>query len=409
MDTSELADVYRDLHRHPELSWSEVRTAAIVADRLKALGWETTTEVGRTGVVATLRNGSGPTALLRADMDALPVLEETGLPYASEVRAVDHRGNEVPVMHACGHDMHVTCLLGAADVLTARRDTWRGELILVFQPAEELGTGAEAMVDDGLYDRFGRPDVVLGQHVAPLPVGMLGLREGPAFAGHDGLSVTLYGRGGHGSRPESTVDPVVLAAATVLRLQTVVSREIGATETAVVTVGSSVAGRKHNIIPDTAHLQIDVRTFDAAVRGRVLAAVSRIIRAEAQASDAPREPDIRVDASFPAVVNDAPAVQRTRQAFLAAQGEGTVIDPGLVTGSEDVGHLATAAGAPCVYWLLGGGDPQPFAKATSLTDVEAVLRDLPLNHSPRFAPVVEPTIASGVAALVCAATEWLPA
>jgi amidohydrolase len=404
-----LADVYRDLHAHPELAFSETRTAAIVAGRLESLGYQTTTGVGRTGVVGVLRNGPGPTALLRADMDALPVREQTGLDYASTVTGTGSDGSDVPVMHACGHDMHVTCLLGAAAALAADRGSWQGTLMLVFQPAEEAGRGARAMVDDGLFERFGQPDVVLGQHVAPLPAGILALRPGPAFAAADSLRIVLHGRGGHGSRPEASVDPVVMAAATVMRLQGIVSREIAGTQTAIVTVGALRAGTKENIIPDDAELLVSIRSFDRAVRDQVVTAVERIVRAEASASGAPREPDIVLLNSFPAVVNDEPASARTREYFEADLGPGLVFDPGLVTGSEDVGILATAAGAPCVFWLLGGADPGAFAGAAGLDDVARIARDLPANHSPLYAPAIEPTLGTGVAALQSAARGWLPA
>jgi hippurate hydrolase len=404
LDSAGLADLYRDLHAHPELSFQEHRTAGIVADRLRDFGYETTTGVGGTGVVGVLRNGEGPTVLLRADMDALPVLEQTGLPYASTLRATGEAGEEVPVMHACGHDMHVTCLLGAAAALAADRSSWRGTLLLVFQPAEEVGGGAQAMIDDGLFDRFGRPAVVLGQHVAPLPAGVLGLQPGPAFAGADGLRVVMRGRGGHGSRPEVTVDPVVMAAATVLRLQGIVSREVAGTDTAVVTVGALRAGTKENIIPAEAELLLSVRTFDPVVRERVLAAIERIVKAEAQASAAPADPEITRLMSFPAVVNDAAACARTREAFTGAM----VVEPGPVTGSEDVGLLATASGAPCVFWLLGGADPAAFAGAQGIEEIAAIVATLPSNHSPYFAPVIEPTISVGVAALTRAAQAWLP-
>lgn len=400
-----LADLYRDLHRHPELSLQETRTAAIAAGRLRAAGFDTTEGVGGTGVVGVLRNGPGPVALLRADMDGLPVLEDTGLEYASTARAVDPEGNDVPVTHACGHDVHVSCLVGAADELAATRDTWSGTLLAVFQPAEEIGAGAQAMVDDGLFDRFARPDVVLGQHVAPLPAGMLALRPGPAFAGNDTVRITLHGSGGHGSRPETTVDPVVMAAATVLRLQTIVSREVAGTDTAVVTVGTLQAGTKENIIPDRAELGLTVRTYDAGVREKILAAIERIARAEAAASGATTPPDIRVLESFPPTVNDVEGAERTRPALAAVA---PVVDPGLVTGSEDVGIFATASGAPCVYWILGGADPAAFAGATTREELMVRVAGQPSNHSPFYAPVVEPTLSVGVAALVAAARCWLP-
>jgi amidohydrolase len=405
----DLAAIYRDLHAHPELAFGEVRTAAIVAGRLGALGYETTTGVGGTGIVGVLRNGAGPAALLRADMDALPVREQTGLDYASTAMGVDRDGSDVPVMHACGHDVHVTCLLGAAEVLAAERASWQGTLMLVFQPAEEVGGGAQAMVDDGLFDRFGRPEVVLGQHVAPLPAGILALRPGPAFAAADSVRVVLHGRGAHGSRPETSVDPVLMAAATVMRLQGIVSREVAGTETAVVTVGAMRAGSRENIIPDDAELMLSIRTFEKAVRDQVVAAVERIVRAEAAASGAPAEPEISVLDSFPAVVNDPGACARTQEFLEAGLGPGLVFDPGLVTGSEDVGILASAAGAPCVFWLLGGADPAQFAAATGIEDIARIVRSLPSNHSPLFAPVIEPTLGTGVTALASAARGWLPA
>jgi hippurate hydrolase len=406
--TTGLAELYRDLHAHPELAFQETRTAAIVAERLRASGYETTTGVGGTGVVGVLRNGAGPTALLRADMDALPVLESTGLAYASTARATDADGHDVPVMHACGHDVHVACLLGAADVLSTGRSAWQGTLMLVFQPAEEVGRGAQAMVDDGLFDRFGRPAVVLGQHVAPLPAGTFALRPGPAFAAADALRIVLFGRGGHGSRPEVSVDPVVMAAATVMRLQGIVSREVAGAETAVVTIGAIRAGTKENIIPDNAELLVSVRTYDEEVRERVLAAIDRIMRGEAAASGAPREPEITRIGAFPPVVNDPAACARTRYGFDVEFGPGRVFDPGPLPASEDVGVLATAADAPCVFWLLGGADPATFEGASTFPDIERVTRDHPSNHSPLYAPVVDPTLDLGVRALVSAAHTWLP-
>jgi amidohydrolase len=282
----DLADIYRDLHSHPELSFQETPTAGIVAQQLGQFGYQVENGVGGTGVVAVLRNGGGATALLRADMDALPVKEQTGLPYASTTRGTDRDGHDVPVMHACGHDVHVTCLLGAAAALAENTAAWQGSLILVFQPAEELGQGARAMIDDGLFDRFGRPDVVLGQHVAPIPAGFLGLRHGPAFAASDALKIIMHGRGAHGSRPEVSVDPVVMAAATVMRLQTVVSREVAATETAVLTIGALRSGTKENIIPDDAELLLSIRTFEPSVLAKVMAAIERIVNGEAVAAGA---------------------------------------------------------------------------------------------------------------------------
>ena len=401
---TELADrlrgVYQDLHAHPELSFQEHRTAGVVVDWLKDLGLEVIEGVATTGVIGVLRNGHGPTVLLRADMDALPVREETGLAYASQVDGV---------MHACGHDMHVTCLLGAASSLTACRADWSGTVVTVFQPAEEKAEGAAAMVAEGLFERVPVPDVVLGQHVAPMPAGTLGLRAGPSFAATDTLRITLYGAGGHGSRPEATVDPVVMAAATVMRLQGIVAREVSATDVAVVTVGALTAGTRNNIIPDDAKLLLDIRTYDTAVRAKVLQAIERIVRAEAQASGAAREPLLVSTESAPAVINDAAAVERTRGALAGVEGAEQVIDPGPVTGSEDVGVLAASAGAPLVFWLLGGANPAAFAGASGPQEMARIVADLPSNHSPRYAPVEDPTIAVGVGALSAAAREWLAA
>jgi hippurate hydrolase len=401
-----LEDVYRDLHANPELSFAERRTAGLAAAWLRDCGYDVQEGIGGTGVVGVMSRGEGPVVLLRADMDALPVEESTGLPYASTSRGLDPDGADVPVMHACGHDMHVTCLMGASASLAESRQ-WNGTLIVLFQPAEELARGASAMVADHLYDRVPRPDVVLGQHVAPIPAGALGLRSGPAFAATDSLRVTLIGAGGHGSRPEATVDPVVMAASTVMRLQTIVSREVAGTDTAVLTVGASRAGTKANIIPEKAELLLNVRTYDPHVRATVLSAITRIVEAEAVAAGAPARPLIESIESAPAVVNDSDAVERTRAALESVVGAGSVIDPGPVTGSEDVGVLAAAADAPCVFWLLGGAEPAAFAGATDVDAVRQVMASLPSNHSPAYAPVIQPTLSIGTSSLVAAALTWL--
>src|SRR4029077_3653453 len=270
---------------------------------------------------------------------------------------------------------------------------WSGTLMAVFQPAEELGSGARAMIDDGLFTRFSTAAVVLGQHVAPLPAGLIGLRVGAAFAAADSLKVTLYGQGAHGSRPEASVAPVVMAAATVLRMQTIVSREIPAGETAVVTIGTLHAGTAVNIIPDRAELGFSIRTFSTDVRDHVLAAIERIACGEAATARAPRPPDVELAYSFPAVINDEAACARTQPALQSVSP--MIVDPGPVTGSEDVGLLASAAGAPCVYWLLGGADPAGFDGATTIGEIAARSKDLPSNHSPMFAPVIEPTLSAG--------------
>lgn len=400
-----LADLYKDLHSHPELGFQEHRTAEIVATRLTSLGFDVTTGIGKTGVVGVLKNGPGPTALLRADMDALPVKEDTGLDYASTVTATDQNGKTVPVAHACGHDLHTTCLLGAAQILSTDTASWSGTLLLVFQPAEELGAGSQAMVDDGLFDKVPQPDVVLGQHVAPLPAGKIAGHAGPSYAGSDSLRVRLVGKGAHGSMPENSVDPVVMAAETVLRLQTIVSREVPSTAIAVLTVGSIHAGDAANVIPGEAELQLNIRSYDSAVRERILSSVDRIVRGEAATAGAPEEPTITEIERFPIVVNDPAALGKTLDAFAAWLGEDNILDPGAGAGSEDVGILATSSGAQLSYWLLGGTDPSLFTTG-DMTD--PALRTVPSNHSPHYAPVIEPTLTIGVSALVTATRTWLP-
>ncbi|WP_109211887.1 MULTISPECIES: amidohydrolase [Microbacterium] len=404
--TLDLEAIYVDLHRHPELSFQETRTAGVIAQHLTALGIEFEEGIGKTGIAARISNGDGPVVWLRADMDALPVPEQTGLEYASTARGTDPAGNDVPVMHACGHDMHVTALLGALERLVAAKDEWSGTIVAVFQPAEEYGAGSQAMIADGVLDRFPKPDIVLGQHVTPLPAGTIGVRSGTQMAASDGLTVTLLGRGGHGSRPQATIDPVVMAAATVMRLQTIVSREVDPRDVAVVTVGSIHAGLKNNIIPAEARLELSLRYPDDEARNRVLEKVERIVRAEAQASGAEQPPVIAVDHSLPPTINDVDATARLTTAFDAAFGEGTVIDPGMFTGSEDVSWFAREAGAPLVFWFWGGVDPAKFAEALAAGTVE---RDIPTNHSPFFAPVLQPTLGRGVDALVVAAREFLGA
>ncbi|MFH8251706.1 amidohydrolase [Microbacterium sp. B2969] len=402
--TIDLEALYFDLHRHPELSFQETRTAGVVVQTLAALGLEYVEGLGKTGVATSIVNGEGPVVWLRADMDGLPVEERSGLEYASTARGVDPAGQDVPVMHACGHDLHVTALLGALERLVSSKDEWSGTVVAVFQPAEEYGAGSQAMIADGVFERFPKPDIVLGQHVTPLPAGTIGVRPGTQMAASDGLTVTLLGRGGHGSRPHSTIDPVVMAAATVMRLQTIVSREVDPRDVAVVTVGSIHAGLKNNIIPAEARLELSLRYPDDEARSRIMAKVERVVRAEAQASGAEEQPIIAVDHSLPPTINDADATARVTRAFDDAFGTGTVVDPGMFTGSEDVSWFAREAGVPLVFWFWGGVDPQLYAAALAAGTLE---RDIPTNHSPFFAPVPHPTIERGVDALVVAAREFL--
>ena len=399
----ELESVYKDLHSHPELSMQENRTARIAADRLRAADYEVATGVGKTGVVGLLRNGDGPIIMLRADMDALPVKEATGLPYASSATATDSEGKTVPVMHACGHDIHVTWLIGATTLFAQTRDAWRGTLMPVFQPAEETAQGAQAMIDDGLFKHFPKPDAVLGQHVMVGPSGVLSSRAGVVTSAGDSLQIRIFGRGAHGSMPQASIDPVVMAAATVIRLQTIVSREIAATEAAVVTVGSLQAGTKENVIPDEAIIKLNVRTFDEGVRRRVLAAIERIVNAEAEASGAPRKPEITPLDRYPLVKNDPEAASRIGDAFRRYFPADRVQDTEPTTASEDFGSFGAEWGAPSVFWFVGGTDSDVYAKAQK----EGKIGDIPTNHNPRFAPAIHPTLQTGVEALVVAAQAWL--
>ena len=382
-----LEALYKDLHAHPELSMQETRTAALAADRLRSAGYEVTAGIGKTGVVGLLRNGDGPTVMLRADMDALPVEEATGLPYASKVTTTDREGRTVPVSHLCGHDMHVTWLAGASKLLAEARATWHGTLMAVFQPGEETAEGAQAMIEDGLFKRFAKPDVVLGQHVMVGPSGTVAGRAGAITSAADSLQIRLFGRGAHGSMPQASVDPVVMAAATVMRLQTIVSRELAAAEAAVVTIGALQAGTKENVIPDEAIIKLNVRTFDDGVRKRVLAAIERIVNAEAEASGSPRKPEITTLDHYPLNVNDREASKRVVEAFRQHFGTERVRETGPAPASEDFGSFGSEWHSPSVFWFVGGTDPAAYAKAKSANR----LNELPVNHSPKFAPVIHPT------------------
>ncbi|HKN62739.1 MAG TPA: amidohydrolase [Gaiellaceae bacterium] len=392
----DVEELYKDVHRHPELSLQEERTAGLAAERLEKAGFEVATGVGKTGVVGVLSNGAGPTVMLRADMDALPVREQTGLDYASETDGV---------MHACGHDMHVAWLAGAAALFAASRESWQGTLLVVFQPAEETAAGAQAMIDDGLFDRFSKPDVVLGQHVMPAPAGSIGTRSGVMTSAADSFEIRMFGRGAHGSMPEASIDPVVMAAATVLRLQTIVSREVAPAQSAVLTVGALQAGTKENVIPDEAVIKLNVRTFDEGVRTHVLDAIKRMVEAEARASGAPRPPQITPLDRYQLVRNDPDAAERTRAAFRAHFGEERVVDIPPISASEDFGSFGSEWHAPSVFWTVGGTDPDTYRQAKEA----GRLAELPTNHNPHFAPVLHPTLETGVETLLAAAGAWLGA
>ncbi|WP_020145302.1 amidohydrolase [Terracoccus sp. 273MFTsu3.1] len=382
-------DFYRDLHAHPELSGQEARTSAVCAERLDEWGFEVQRLGG--GVVGVLSNGEGSTVLCRADMDALPVRELTGLPYASTATATDEAGATVAVSHACGHDVHVTCLLGAAELLADRRDQWGGTFVALFQPAEETASGARAMLDAGLEQRIPRPDVAFAQHVLGLEAGTIGTTIGPVMSAGDSIRITVFGRGSHGSMPHLSVDPVVLAASIVIRLQTVVARELERGVFAVVTVGSSVAGAKSNVIPDRAVLLLNVRTYDGEVRRQVLGAIERIVRAECDAARSPQSPTFEYYDQYPLTSNDGEVGARVRSAF-EQHFPDRLVELGRVTASEDFGLIPDAFGTPYFYWGVGG-----FAAGVTA----------PPNHSPYFAPRIQPTLDTGTSALVVAALAYL--
>lgn len=395
VEPAPLEDFYQDLHRHPELAFQEHRTAAKLAARLRSAGYDVTEGVGRTGVVGVLANGDGPTVWLRGDMDALPVQEATGLEYASTVDGV---------MHACGHDLHVTWLAGAADALAAARATWSGTLVVLGQPAEESGGGAAAMVADGVHSRFPLPDVVLGQHTAPGLAGFYPHTPGLIMSASDDLDVVVHGVGGHGSRPESTTDPVVTAAYIVTRLQTVVSREVAAAHSVVLTVGQFHAGTKHNIIPAEARLSLNLRTQDAQVRGRVLRAVRRIVEGECRTAGCPAPPEVTVRPGYPNTVNDTVLDGEIAAVHRALFGPPTVLDFGPAMGSEDFSLLAPE-GVPYDFWYVTSTPPAVWEAAPG-ADLAEKIGNVPGNHSPLFAPDLS-VLLPGVRTLVSAALSRL--
>jgi len=398
----ELRTFYVDLHQNPELSTHEERSSAKVAEKLRAAGYEVTDHVGGFGVVGVLKNGKGPTVLLRADMDALPVEEKTGLPYASKVTTKNDAGVMVPVMHACGHDVHMTSLVGAAVLLAEARKRWRGTLVLVGQPAEEGFDGASAMLKDGFLTRFPKPDFAVALHDQPrIPAGTLGYTSGYALANGDSVDVTIYGRGSHGSAPENGVDPIVIAARTILALQTIVARENNPLDPAVVTVGSIHGGSKHNIIPDEVRLQLTVRSYKPEVRQKLLAAIQRIVKAEAAAAAAPREPLVQISPGYQATYNDPALTKRIVGALAKAFGSERVVELPPVMGSEDFGDFGRAAGVPSMMFSLGATEARKFEAA------QGDFTKLPGLHSPEFAPDPEPTLKTGAGALTIAALELL--
>jgi hippurate hydrolase len=406
-----LTETYKHLHRSPELSRHEEQTSAFVAGELRKLGYTVTEHVGKYadgaqafGVVAVLENGAGPRLLIRTDMDALPVEEKTGLDYASTVKTTNAQGQQVSVMHACGHDLHMTVLLGAARELAARKSQWHGTLMLVGQPAEEVVQGAAALMADRLYERFGRPDFVLSEHdSAEVPAGSVALKGGPLLAGATTINVTMRGIGGHGSAPQSGKDPIVLAAEFVLVAQTIVSRQIDPQQPAVLTVGTIHGGTKNNIIPDEVTMGLTLRTYSPAVRDQIVAAVRRTAQglAESYGIPADRMPTVTLGESTPATVNDPAMNERVRAAAASALGTERVLEARAVMGSEDVGQLALDGKIPAVMYWLGAADPEKLAESRKSGVA------LPSLHSALFAPVYSPAITTGVTAMTAVAMDLL--
>lgn len=391
---SDLEDLYTRLHQNPEVSGCETETADLIAERLEGLGFEVQRIGG--GVVGVLENGEGRRVLYRADIDALPVKEATGLPYASTKTMEDQDGNVVPVMHACGHDVHITAGIGAAHLLAEHRDAWSGTYIALFQPAEETGWGAKGMLEDGLTSKIPTPQVAFGQHVmaAGMIAGEVATRPGPILSTATSLKITVDGKGSHGSMPHLGIDPVVIAAAIVTRLQSVVAREIAPSDFAVLTVGSLQAGSSANIIPAEAVLQLNVRAYSTEIRDQIVEAITRIVRAECEAGRSPQDPDIEVLNEYPLTENDEALTSLVRDAFVAQLGQDRVLEADPATASEDFSEVPRAFGIPYTYWFLGG-----FAEGQE---------QFP-NHNPRFAPAIEPTLATGVTAAVTAVLACLAA
>lgn len=400
-EVPQLTQLYESLHQTPELSLQEEKTAARMAELLRAAGFSVSEGVGGHGVVGVLENGAGKTLMLRADMDALPVAEETGLAYASKVRTTDERGATVGVMHACGHDMHMTNVVGAAEYLAEHRQQWQGTLVVIFQPAEEIGAGAQAMIEAGLLVKFPRPDYGLALHVsASKPTGTVGYRPGYAGANVDSVDITIHGRGGHGAYPHMTIDPVVIAARLVLDLQTIVSREVDPIEPSVITVGAINGGSKHNIIGDTCELQLTVRSYTPAVREQLLEAIRRKALAAAQSAGA-REPEVTVSEGTPALFNDVALTERVVQALRPVLGEAKVVEAAATMGGEDFGRFGLA-GVPIVMLQLGVVDA---ARLQEFKDAGTEPHSL---HSPKFSLDPPESITTGVTTLATAALELLP-
>lgn len=395
-------DTYKDIHEHPELSLQEVRTAGIVAQKLRDAGFTVTEHVGKTGVVGLLKNGDGPIVMMRADMDALPMRENTGVPYASTATGVNKKGETVPVCHSCGHDLHTSWLLGAATIISEARQNWHGTLMTVFQPAEETAEGSQAMLDDGMMDRFPKPDVILGQHLMQYRAGTVNYRAGQILTSGDSLLVRFFGKGAHGAMPQNSIDPVVMAASAVLRLQTIVSREVAPDASVVVTIGELHAGTAENIIPAESYIKLNVRTTNENVRNHVMEAIKRICIAEAHASNAPKDPEFEVINNYPLTVNDAEVTQKVSEAFQEHFG-GRAQETQPAGASEDFSRFGRAWNTPYMFWFVGGTAPEKYDQAIR----EGTYEKLPGPHSPFWAPVLHPTLETGIETLLTAGGVWL--
>ncbi|KAJ9661918.1 hypothetical protein H2198_001670 [Neophaeococcomyces mojaviensis] len=408
-------ELYKHFHRNPEISTIEHDTSARIATELKTLNEkhgspiEIKTNIGKTGLIGIHRNGPGPTILLRADIDGLPIQEKTGLDYASTKTQLDtHLDNvEKPTMHACGHDFHITCLLASIETLLGCTDSWSGTLIYLFQPAEERGCGARMMIDDGLYDlsRHGcpEPDLCLGQHVFPFRAGTVHTRAGSTMSAADSYRITIHGRGGHGSMPHYCVDPVVIASHVVVRLQTLVSREVPPDETAVVTVGSLKAGDTVNVIADVAILQVNIRSISQTWRRVLLDGLKRIVNAECEAGRSPKPAEFEKLNEFPLCYNDEEVTKKVQKTFDSHFGSEHMPDMKPVLGSEDFPLLGSSIGKPYMFWFWGGVDPEEWDRRVK----EETLNELPVNHSPFFAPCINPTLRTGVEAMVVGALGFV--
>ncbi|MBZ5721991.1 MAG: amidohydrolase [Acidobacteriia bacterium] len=397
----QIESLYMDIHRNPELSLHEEKTAAKMADQLRHLGFAVTTGVAHTGVVGVLKNGTGPTVMVRAELDALPVPEKTGLPYASHVMTKNDLGVDVPVMHACGHDLHMAIGIGTATLLSQNKDRWRGTFIFVGQPAEERVKGADAMLADGLFTRFPKPDYAIAVHdTNSLPAGKVGYTTGYALANSDSVDVTVFGKGGHGAAPQESVDPIVIAARTIVAWQTIVARENDPMDPAVITVGSIHGGTKHNIIPDEVHMQLTVRSYKDEVRKHLLDSIARIARAEAEAAGAPKPPLVEVTESVPSVYNDPTLTQRIAGALKQSLGDSAVLQEAPAMAGDDFAYYGRA-GVPALEFSVGAVNPAQFAAAQKSGEA------LPGPHSPFFAPDREPSLRTGVEAEMTAVLELL--